>query len=43
MKCLLVADLHYALRKFDWVVDTPAYVDVVVLSGDRERSGCGRD
>ncbi len=34
MKCLLVADLHYDLRKFDWVVAAAAHVDVVVLAGD---------
>ncbi len=34
MKCLLVADLHYDLRKFDWVVEAAAHVDVVVLAGD---------
>jgi Icc-related predicted phosphoesterase len=31
LKCLLVADLHYDLRKFDWVVNVAA---VVVLAGD---------
>jgi predicted phosphodiesterase len=34
LKCLLVADLHYDLRKFDWVVDAASHVDVVVLAGD---------
>jgi Icc-related predicted phosphoesterase len=34
MKCLLVADRHYDLRKFDWVVAAAAHVDVVVLAGD---------
>lgn len=34
MKCLLVADLHYDLRKFDWVVAAAEAVDVVVLAGD---------
>ncbi len=34
MRCLLVADLHYDLRKFDWVVAAAAHVDVVVLAGD---------
>lgn len=34
MKCLLVADLHYDLRKFDWVVTAADHVDVVVLAGD---------
>lgn len=34
MKCLLVADIHYDLRKFDWVVDAADHVDLVVLAGD---------
>lgn len=34
MKCLLVADLHYDLRKFDWVLRAAAHVDVVILAGD---------
>lgn len=34
MKVLLVADIHYDLRKFDWVVDAADYVDLVVLAGD---------
>lgn len=34
MKCLHVADLHYNLRKFDWVVEAAAAVDVVILAGD---------
>jgi Icc-related predicted phosphoesterase len=34
VKVLLVADLHYDLRKFDWVVEAAALVDVVVLAGD---------
>jgi len=34
LKCLLVADLHYDLRNFDWVVNAAAHVDVVVLAGD---------
>lgn len=34
MKCLLAADLHYDLRKFDWVVRAAAHVDIVVLAGD---------
>ena len=34
MLCLLVADLHYDLRKFDWVVAAAAHADVVVLAGD---------
>ncbi|MEM6460588.1 MAG: metallophosphoesterase [Pseudomonadota bacterium] len=34
MKCLHVADLHYNLRKFDWVVDAAGDVDLVILAGD---------
>ncbi len=39
MKCLLVADLHYDLRKFDWVVDAACHVDLVVLAGDHLDAG----
>lgn len=34
MKILLAADLHYDLRKFDWVVEAAPHVDLVVLAGD---------
>ena len=34
MKILHVADLHYDLKKFDWVVDVAPDVDLVVLAGD---------
>jgi Icc-related predicted phosphoesterase len=34
MRILLVSDLHYALRQFDWVVQRAAQVDLVVLAGD---------
>jgi len=34
MKCLLVADIHYDLRKFDWVAEAARFVDLVVLAGD---------
>jgi Icc-related predicted phosphoesterase len=34
MRCLLVADLHYDLRKFDWVIAAARHMDVVVLAGD---------
>ena len=34
MRILLVSDLHYTLRQFDWVVDSAANFDVVVLAGD---------
>ena len=34
MRLLLVADLHYSLPQFDWVLDIAADFDVVVLAGD---------
>jgi Icc-related predicted phosphoesterase len=34
MRLLLVGDLHYAMRQFDWVVDQAGDVDLVVLAGD---------
>lgn len=34
MKCLLVADLHYSLRQFDWTLRAASDVDVVVAAGD---------
>jgi Icc-related predicted phosphoesterase len=34
MKCLLVSDLHYALKQFDWTTDVAADFDVVVIAGD---------
>ena len=34
MRILLVSDLHYALRQFDWVVEAAPDFDVVVIAGD---------
>lgn len=34
MKCLLVSDLHYALKQFDWTADVAPAFDLVVISGD---------
>jgi Icc-related predicted phosphoesterase len=34
MRLLLVADLHYSLPQFDWVLDSAADFDVVVMAGD---------
>jgi len=34
MKCLLVSDLHYSLKQFDWVSEVAAQYDVVVIAGD---------
>ena len=34
MRILLVSDLHYTLRQFDWVVGASPSFDLVVLAGD---------
>jgi Icc-related predicted phosphoesterase len=34
MRCLLVADLHYSLPQFDWLLRTAPGYDLVVLAGD---------
>ena len=34
MQCLLVADLHYSLPQFDWLLQSAPRYDVVVLAGD---------
>jgi len=34
VRILLVSDLHYTLRQFDWVVDASPAFDLVVLAGD---------
>ena len=34
VRILLVSDLHYTLRQFDWVVDAAPDFDLVVLAGD---------
>ena len=34
MKILVVADLHYALKQFDWVVEEAPHYDAVVIAGD---------
>jgi len=34
MKWLLVSDLHYALKQFDWVTTAAKDFDVVVIAGD---------
>jgi Icc-related predicted phosphoesterase len=34
LKVLLVSDLHYALKQFDWVVANASAFDLVVLAGD---------
>jgi Icc-related predicted phosphoesterase len=34
MKCLLISDLHYALKQFDWVLTMAQHFDVVIVAGD---------
>ena len=34
MRILLVADLHYTLRQFDWLQQAAADFDIVVIAGD---------
>jgi Icc-related predicted phosphoesterase len=34
MKCLLVADLHYALKQYDWLMHAAPGFDVVIIAGD---------
>ena len=35
MRILLVSDLHYTLRQFDWIVEAAPDFDLVVLAGDQ--------
>lgn len=34
MKCLLVSDLHYAIKQFDWIHHAAGDFDVVAIAGD---------
>ena len=34
MRALLVSDLHYELRKLDWVLAEAADMDLLVVAGD---------
>lgn len=34
MKILLISDLHYALKQFDWAVEAASRFDLVILAGD---------
>lgn len=34
MRCLVVADLHYSLRQFDWLLAAAPQFDLVVFAGD---------
>lgn len=34
MRCLVVADIHYALRQFDWLMSVGPGYDLVIVAGD---------
>ena len=34
MRCLLVADLHYSLPKFDWLLKSAGNFDLLVVARD---------
>ena len=34
MRCLVVADLHYSLPQFDWLVSAAPHFDLVIFAGD---------
>ena len=34
MRALLVSDLHYDLRKLDWVMEQTTDLDLLVVAGD---------
>ena len=34
MRCLIVADIHYALKQFDWLMSVAGDYDLVVIAGD---------
>jgi Icc-related predicted phosphoesterase len=34
MRCLIIADLHYALQQYDWAIEVASAFDVVIIAGD---------
>jgi Icc-related predicted phosphoesterase len=34
MRCLVVADLHYSLPQYDWVLNVAARFDLIIIAGD---------
>jgi len=34
MKCLIVSDIHYALKQYDWVTQISEKFDLVIIAGD---------
>jgi predicted phosphodiesterase len=43
MRCLLVADIHYSLPQYDWVVGESHKYDVLILAGDHLDVSSGVD
>ncbi len=41
MRCLLVSDLHYTLKQFDWVLSNAEAFDLVIIAGDHLDIGSG--
>jgi len=34
MRCIVVADLHYTLPQFDWLLSAAPHFDLVIFAGD---------
>src|SRR3974390_3382190 len=34
MRCLVIADLHYSLPQFDWLLHAAGQFDLVIFAGD---------
>jgi Icc-related predicted phosphoesterase len=43
MRCLVVADLHYSLRQFDWLLAAAPRFDLVIFAGDALNIGSAVD
>ena len=43
MRCLVVADLHYSLPQFDWLLSAAPQFDLVIFAGDALNIGSAVD
>src|ERR1700692_2339547 len=43
MRCLVVADLHYSLPQFDWLLSAAPQFDLVIFAGDALNIGSSVD
>ena len=43
MRCLVVADLHYSLPQFDWLLAAAPQFDLVIFAGDALNLGSAVD